>query len=97
MVASNDGAFHVVYRTQTPETVVYGRCASDCGVSQKWAFVVLEANSGYVGNPRIAVDAAKRVHVVYRVNSLAKEIYATCATDCSTATQWTTVSGVWVR
>lgn len=89
VVASSDGVFHTAHRTQTPEAIVYGRCASDCGSAQQWSSVTLEANSGFVGKPRIAVDASQRVHVVYNLSSTSRNVYATCASGCTAAANWT--------
>ena len=45
VVASADGAFHLVHRTQTPGSIVYGRCTSGCGVASRWTFVTIEPNA----------------------------------------------------
>ncbi len=88
VVASADGAFHLVHRTQTPGSIVYGRCTSNCGVATRWTFVTIEPSNIAVRAPRIAVGADGRVHVVYTQSSPSQHTYATCAANCETASNW---------
>lgn len=88
VVASSDGALHITYRTQTPGSIVYGRCAADCGTDSSWSLLTLHT-AAFVGASRVAVGPDLRVHVVYEVSSTFT--YATCAGDCTTAANWTRV------
>lgn len=90
VVATADGVFHVAHRTQTPSSIVYGRCSSNCGIAQQWSFVTVEPTATFIVSPRLAVGADSRVHLVYtRTNSPAKNVYATCAANCTVAGNWT--------
>lgn len=86
-VASNDGVLHVTHHTQTPNRVMYGRCASHCGADSSWTFVELEAAGGFITSSRLAVGADGRIHVVYLLSASA--VYATCSAACENASNWT--------
>lgn len=91
VVAGPDGVFHHVHRTQSPDTIVYGRCAANCATTQGWSFVTIDSANGFLSASRLAVGADNRVHVVYSASGPTRNIYATCASNCTVATSWTKV------
>jgi hypothetical protein len=86
VVVSADGAFHITHRTQTPGTIVYGRCVNQCSNNSSWQFVTLDS-APFVGASRLAVGPDLRVHIIYEVSSVFT--YATCASDCALGGSWT--------
>ncbi|MBL8951519.1 MAG: hypothetical protein JNK82_12115, partial [Myxococcaceae bacterium] len=85
-VASSDGAQHIAYRTQTPTTVVYGRCTSSCSLESSWQKVELAGHNGYSAATLLAVGADLRVHVIYEMGGA--YTYATCAANCGQLSSW---------
>jgi hypothetical protein len=92
MVASPDGALHVVFNTNTsPSTVEYARCASDCGVRGNWTLVTIGGGQ-FTGSTRLVAGTDNRLHVLYEVSATggSSELnYATCASTCTQASSWT--------
>ncbi len=91
VVAGPDGVFHHVHRTQSPDTIVYGRCSANCATTQGWSFVTLDSANGSLSASRLAVGADNRVHVVYSASGPTRNLYATCASNCTAAASWTKV------
>jgi hypothetical protein len=89
-----DGVTHLAYTYGLqPARIVYRRCTSACGLAANWAAVeVASEASGTVDFVRLAVAGDGRVHLVYEARPLGSDPqtwYATCASGCTTAGNWT--------
>jgi hypothetical protein len=93
VVVDQAGVIHVAYLIRSTDTTVeYGTCAADCGLSASWSFVVVDTVTFASGGLQLAVGVDGRVHLTYIIaagQSVSRpHIYATCATQCTTVTNW---------
>ena len=67
----------------------YARCGLNCNAARNWKKVTV-ASTGDVGvYPSMVVEPNNRVHVSYYGATSSVLFYATCTTDCLTASGWT--------
>lgn len=102
LAAGADGREHLVFVDGAAQRVLYGVCPStgNCSVPATWNPVVLKTapqlSLTTVGPYGLGVDANNRVHVLISgVTPIGQFnnaiVYATCATNCSTVSNWTFV------
>jgi hypothetical protein len=88
------GAIHVAASTDVQGTysVVYGRCAAQCGQAASWSFVTLPFESSVSKTPTIALTADGRPRIAYASDFAAPGYhYLECATACTQAASWSDV------
>jgi hypothetical protein len=92
IAAGPDNVVHLVFNTNTsPSELYYANCADNCGVGSNWALSVI-ATDETLGAPRLVVgsDGGLRLrYSVARTVGASQIIYATCASDCGQAANWT--------
>ena len=82
------GLRHVSYYDAFQGDLKYARCGLNCGAARNWRKVTV-ALTGDVGwYPSMAVEPNGRVHVGYFGVSSSVLSYATCFSDCVTASGW---------
>jgi hypothetical protein len=102
LASGADGREHLVFVDGAAQRVLYGVCSptGNCSVPASWNPVVLKTapqlSLTTVGPYGLGVDASNRVHVLISgVTPLGQFdnaiVYATCATNCSTVSNWTFV------
>jgi hypothetical protein len=86
-----EGGRHVLSIAVPGGTITYSACrAADCGTTAAWESAVVEAAAlSPLATGSIAVDAQGRVHLTYPVLATKSLRYATCATSCGVAANWT--------
>ena len=96
-VNSTDGV-HIAYYSlkngvnQYTRDLKYATCESSCESSSSWSNITIDT-TGYVGlQTSIAVDSNDALHISYHDQLNDKLKYATCASSCDSASQWSVVS-----
>jgi hypothetical protein len=83
------GLRHVAYYDLFQGDLKYARCGLNCSAARNWKKVTV-ASTGNVGlHPSMAVEPNGRVHVSYYGATGTALLYATCLSDCITASGWT--------
>ena len=82
---------HVLNVDPAGGSITYGTCrAIDCGAAGAWQSAVIESGPlSPMATGSLTVDAQGRVHATYPMLSTTTLRYATCASDCSVAANWT--------
>jgi Bacterial Ig-like domain len=95
LAVDGSGRVHVTYQDGTHAALKYATCAAACATAANWDTVTVDA-AGNAGYTAVAVDGVGRVHVAYQAYDLASGFntlkYATCASACTTAANWDTVT-----
>lgn len=93
---------HLLFNEGFAERVVYGRCTTNCSDPASWNLATVldhaEINANTISVAGLVVDGAGRAHALVHGVAMAGSgmadplLYATCASDCGTATNWDAVS-----
>ena len=82
------GLRHVAYHDLIHGDLKYARCGLNCNAARNWKKVTV-ASTGSTGvNPSMVVEPNGRVHVSYYNSTGTSLSYATCLSDCITASGW---------
>ncbi len=88
VLAGPFGLRHVSYYDAAKGDLKYARCGSNCNSARNWKKVTV-ASTGDIGlNPSLAVEPNNRVHLTFYGSTGSALYYATCATNCFTASSW---------
>jgi hypothetical protein len=88
VLAGPFGLRHVSYYNPRTGDLTYARCGSNCTAARSWKKVTV-ASTGDIGlYPSLAVEPNLRVHLSFYGSSGTALYYATCATNCFTASSW---------
>ena len=90
-IDSND-AVHISYRDSTNGDLKYATCSSGCTSASNWDKVSVDTtgNVGYYTS--IAIDSNDAIHISYNDDTNDDLKYATCASSCTTTSNWNIVS-----
>jgi hypothetical protein len=98
LAVDGTGRLHVSYWDATNDDLKYASCAGDCDMVANWQVVTLEANGEVGAFTSLAVDGSDGVHVSYLYTDDTADPadrddlkYATCAADCTNASNWNAV------
>lgn len=94
LVHGSDGTLHLLYSAgDSPFTVEYARCSSNCGSASAWTVTIIEQGSPIVERTRLAIGPDGRLHARYDLMATSQEpIYATCLDRCEDASNWQKVN-----
>lgn len=97
LAAGPDGAMHLLFGDGAAERVNYGRCAANCELESSWSLVTLRSaaqqGTTTTGPYGLEVDGTGRVHALLAGvppfgSSANAMVYATCGSNCTTASNW---------
>lgn len=97
VTAGRDGRLHLTFLDGAAERLHYATCAANCGSESGWTVTQLLDNARLgtttVGPYGIAVDSTGRLHMTASAvprfgQSSFAVMYGSCATDCTTASNW---------
>lgn len=97
MVSGADGRVHLTFVDGAAQNVHYGSCAANCGDAAAWNDVTIKTAPQLgvttAGPYGLGIDSTGRLHMLIggvAISGRANEtVYATCASDCHTASNWT--------
>lgn len=91
-----DGSLNVSYRAQrkgsTFDPLMYATCRSRCTNTISWTKRVIDLPTGVAAHISLAVGSNGRRHISYYDDDKHDLKYATCAANCTVATNWQKVA-----
>jgi hypothetical protein len=93
LVASPDGIVRMAFAAGlAPASVIYAQCAGNCGVASSWTLTTLDQQDG-AREVRLLQGTDGRLHLIYELYTSTAywEYYSTCASNCTSAANWTKV------
>jgi hypothetical protein len=91
LAADEGGRLHLTYYDDGNSQLKYATCASACSMASSWTAVAVDQSVGAGWSTSLALGPDGRLHVSY-VDLFSAELkYATCASACTAADDWTVI------
>jgi hypothetical protein len=91
LAVDGGGRLHLTYYDDSNSRLRYATCASACSMASSWTAVDVDQSVGAGWSTSLAMGPDGRLHVSY-VDLFSAELkYATCASACTAADDWTVI------
>ena len=83
LARDNTGTLHAVFADSVQGDLFYATCAAACTTGAAWSVIALDTIGNIGSSSAIAVDANRRVSIIYRDDQNTRLRYATCTAPCT--------------
>jgi hypothetical protein len=88
MVVDGSNGIHISHHETADDDLAYSTCAAQCSSAANWTTLALDQTGTVGGYTGLALDADRRLHVVYYDFTNGDLKYATCAAVCTAGASW---------